>query len=486
MRHLRFLIPLLVTCLLIAPVAARQDRGFDLVTLTNGDIYNGTIGQTSLTLSTPQGEVTIPLNRMRLLQVGDSGRPDRLETVTGDRYQGRLVTRELVVKRVLDPTLPLDVGDIQSISFAARGGRFKARPAPDTVETRSGDLFAARIGTGSFLLKTESAVRMVDRNDLFLLELMTLEDDEEIHARLTLNDGSRLIGRLLTGDIQARDRFGNRLTLQAETISSLAFAVNHRQEARPFYNYRMRLPPAARLRDRMRDGSPGPELLALRGGRYRRGDLQGDGDGDEKPPVEIRLRPFAIGIYEVTFEEYDRFCDSTGRDRPDDAGWGRGRRPVFNVSWDDAVAYTEWLSRQTGHRYRLPSDAEWEFAARAGTSTRFWWGDEVGLDRANCAGCGGLWGGEQTSEVGRFDPNPFGLHDTAGNVFEWVADCWNDTFADAPTDGTPLEKPDCGIRVIRGGAWSFPPKEVRSANRWRDFQPRTSDDTGFRVVRELD
>ncbi|MCB1869259.1 MAG: SUMF1/EgtB/PvdO family nonheme iron enzyme, partial [Gammaproteobacteria bacterium] len=95
------------------------------------------------------------------------------------------------------------------------------------------------------------------------------------------------------------------------------------------------------------------------------------------------------------------------------------------------------------------------------------------------------WDGEKSSPVGKFEPNPFGLHDTAGNVFEWVADCWNDSFAEAPADGSALEKPGCGVRVIRGGAWSFPVKEIRSANRWRDFQSRRSDDTGFRVVREL-
>ncbi|HHH38883.1 MAG TPA: formylglycine-generating enzyme family protein [Sedimenticola sp.] len=270
------------------------------------------------------------------------------------------------------------------------------------------------------------------------------------------------------------------------TLERLAFRVNHRPGAQPVYNYRKRISPPALIRDRLRDGTPGPEMIALRGGTFRRGDLQGDGDGDEQPPRELNLRPFAIGLYEVTFEAYDRFCESSGRDLPDDAGWGRGRRPVVNVSWNDAVAYADWLSGQTGQRYRLPTDAEWEYAARAGTRHRFWWGDDVGAAHANCAGCGSLWDSVMTSPVGSFDPNPFGLHDTAGNVFEWVADCWNDTFENAPADGAALIKPDCGIRVIRGGAWSFPPKEVRSANRWRDFQPRTSDDTGFRLVRELD
>lgn len=240
-----------------------------------------------------------------------------------------------------------------------------------------------------------------------------------------------------------------------------------------------------RFRDHLRDGTPGPEMMRLEGGMSIRGDLKGDGDSDERPPTEIEIKEFAIGVYEVTFEEYDRFCVSTGCRLPDDQGWGRGRRPVVNVTWDMANAFTRWLSRQTGDRYRLPTDAEWEYAARGGTKTRFWWGDEPDVARSNCAECGSLWDGEKTSRVGRFNPNPFGLHDTAGNVFEWVADCWSDDFSQAPKDGSALEKPECGVRVIRSGAWSFPQREVRSANRWRNFQSRRSDDTGFRVAREL-
>ncbi|CRI63903.1 conserved exported hypothetical protein [Thiocapsa sp. KS1] len=243
------------------------------------------------------------------------------------------------------------------------------------------------------------------------------------------------------------------------------------------------------LRDSLSGGGQAPELMALPSGRFIRGDLQGNStDVDEKPPTDVILsRPFAIGVYEVTFDEFDAFCDATGRAKPDDSGWGRGRRPVVNVTWNDAVAYTRWLSAQTGHLYRLPTDAEWEYAARAGTDTRFWWGDDLGVDLANCAGCGSAWDGYETAPVGSFQPNPFGLYDTAGNVFEWVADCFAETFAKAPADGSAHENPaGCGQRVYRGGSWSFPPREVRSANRWRDFPTGSSDDMGFRVVRELD
>lgn len=123
-------------------------------------------------------------------------------------------------------------------------------------------------------------------------------------------------------------------------------------------------------------------------------------------------------------------------------------------------------------------------ALRGGTTTRYWWGNDVGNAKANCEGCGSLWDGEKTTVVGKFYPNHFGLHDTAGNVFEWVADCLHSSFSEAPIDASPIDKPNCGKRVIRGGAWSFQAKEIRSTNRWRDFPSRKSDDTGFRVVRE--
>jgi formylglycine-generating enzyme required for sulfatase activity len=279
-------------------------------------------------------------------------------------------------------------------------------------------------------------------------------------------------------------RFGNRLEIPFTHLSRLALRVNHSGKRSRFLSV-LRVNPADLIQDSMRDGSPGPQMIAVGGGSFSRGDLQGDGDDDEKPPVRIRLAPYAIGIYEVTFREYDQFCDDTGRRKPDDQQWGRGSRPVVNVSWEDARAYTEWLSRRTGQPYRLPTDAEWEYAARAGTGSRYWWGNEAEPHRANCAECNSLWDGEKSAPIGRFPANPFGLHDTAGNVFEWVEDCWVDNFAEVSEDGKPPQQEECGKRVIRGGAWSFPFKEIRSANRWRDFPSRSSDDTGFRVVREL-
>ena len=154
------------------------------------------------------------------------------------------------------------------------------------------------------------------------------------------------------------------------------------------------------FRDALADGSKGPGMIRIPDGEFEMGDLHGDGHADERPVHTVSIHALAIGCYAVTFEAYDRFAEATGRERPDDTGWGRGRRPVINVSWRDAVAYAEWLSQQTGKRYRLPTEAEWEYAARAGTSTSYWWGDEVGENRANFRGSGSQWDGRQTAPVG--------------------------------------------------------------------------------------
>jgi formylglycine-generating enzyme required for sulfatase activity len=251
------------------------------------------------------------------------------------------------------------------------------------------------------------------------------------------------------------------------------------------------LKPGTVFRDTLRDDSPGPEMVSIPRGEFRMGDIQGSGDAGEQPVHLVRIpRPFAMGRYEVTFDEYDVFARLTGGALPADQGRGRGRRPVINVSWKDAVAYAEWLSKQTGKRYRLPTEAEWEYANRAGTETAYWWGDEVGKNRVNCGGCGSRWDGKQTAPVGSFSPNSWGLHDTAGNVYEWVQDCWHKDYEGAPEDGSKAWGKegggDCNRRVIRGGSWSYEPWYVRSAYRSKDVPDLRYGNLGFRLAQDLD
>jgi formylglycine-generating enzyme required for sulfatase activity len=191
--------------------------------------------------------------------------------------------------------------------------------------------------------------------------------------------------------------------------------------------------------------------------------------------------PFAVGKFEVTFEEWDACVAQGGcSHRPDDRGWGRGRQPVMNVNWDDAQAYVAWLSRKTGKPYRLLSEAEWEYAAQAGSGR-----EARGANQANCGGCGSRWDGRQTAPVGSFAANAFGLHDMLGNVWEWTADCWNESHAGAAADGSMRLSGDCSRRVPRGGSWGNFPESTRSAFRSWSTSVSRGDFNGFRVARTL-
>jgi formylglycine-generating enzyme required for sulfatase activity len=157
---------------------------------------------------------------------------------------------------------------------------------------------------------------------------------------------------------------------------------------------------------------------------------------------------------------------------------------VIYVSWDDTQEYLAWLSRRTRHTYRLPTEAEWEFAARGHADSAYWWGDEIGRGLANCVGCGN-GDGAKTVPVGSYLPNQFGLYDVHGNVWEWTADCWNGSYAGAPTDGSAWTLGECAKRVVRGGAWGLPPTELRSARRGGDPSGLRSGKRGLRVARDL-
>lgn len=227
-----------------------------------------------------------------------------------------------------------------------------------------------------------------------------------------------------------------------------------------------------------RDCSECPEMVVVAAGSFE----MGSNTDYENPVHRVTIpKPFAIGRYEVTFAEWDRCVEEKGcKAQPDDREWGRGARPIINVSWADAKAFAAWLSQKTGQTYRLPSEAEWEYAARAGTNTQYWWGREIGSRQASCRECG-PGSGQQTAKVGSYPPNPFGLYDTSGNAAEWVEDCWNDNYRGAPNDGSAWNAGQCRLRVLRGGAYDSMAKAVRSTARFRyDTDVRYSAN-GFRV-----
>jgi formylglycine-generating enzyme required for sulfatase activity len=239
------------------------------------------------------------------------------------------------------------------------------------------------------------------------------------------------------------------------------------------------------FRHALKGGGMGPEMVLLPGGRFLMGSPKTEaGDADEGPVRAVTLPSFAIGVTELTFADWDLCVSRGGCDghHPDDRDWGRGNRPVINMSWEDARRYVEWLQAETGAAYRLPSESEWEYAARAGTQTAYWWGDEIGRNRANCDECGSQWDNQSTAPVKSFSANGFGLYDTSGNVFEWVQDCYVGSYAAAPADGRAVEKADCEARVLRGASWYDRPAWLRSANRSWNAPSNRLDDRGFRVA----
>ena len=244
--------------------------------------------------------------------------------------------------------------------------------------------------------------------------------------------------------------------------------------------------------DPLKDGGQGPEMVVLPTGSFKMGSPSTETGRyiNEGPVRTVTIgKRIAMGRYEVTFDDYNRFTadSSTTQTLPADEGWGRGSRPVINVSQVDAKAYATWLSAQTGKTYRLPSEAEWEYAARAGTTTAYPWGNGFVLNRANCFGCGSAWDNKESAPVGSFAANAFGLYDLHGNVWEWVEDCLHNNYEGAPSDGSAWTTScDGSVRAVaRGGSWNVNPRFLRSAYRaWGSPSDRSGGD-GFRLVQDL-
>jgi formylglycine-generating enzyme required for sulfatase activity len=245
------------------------------------------------------------------------------------------------------------------------------------------------------------------------------------------------------------------------------------------------LKPLASFRECAKDC---PEMIVIPAGSFMMGSPATEKgrytSEDPQHPVTI-ARPFAVSKFDVTFADWDACVSVRGCPQVSDSGFGRGSKPVINVNWDEAQQYVAWFSKMTGKTYRLLTEAEWEYAARAGTTTAYFWGDEIGKGNANCNGCGSQWDNRQTSPVGSFKPNAFGLYDMHGNVGQWVQDCHHDDYKGAPTDGSAWTSGDCSRGVVRGGSWVDGPQGLRAADRARDAAASRGGSRGFRVGRTL-
>ena len=248
-----------------------------------------------------------------------------------------------------------------------------------------------------------------------------------------------------------------------------------------------------------------PEMVIVPAGGFNMGSLESEPDreswqkGTESPQHRVRIaKPFAVGRYPVTFAEWDACVDDGGCGGssyiPGDQGWGRGDRPVINVNWNDAKLYIQWLLKKTGKEYRLLSEAEREYVTRAGADTPFWWGSSITPGQANYDGSaepykgGGQKGDyrQKTLPVKSFKPNPWGLYQVHGNVWDWVEDCWKADYSGAPSDGSAVKSGNCAMRVLRGGSRDSPPGQLRSAYRTGSALDARKSITGFRVARPFE
>ena len=282
------------------------------------------------------------------------------------------------------------------------------------------------------------------------------------------------------------------LSASGPSVAPAVGVVEQRGSARPLTVQQER---ALKPKDSFKECEQCPEMVVVPAGSFAMGSPQSEPErqDNEGPQHQVTFaRQFAVGKFAVTFDEWDACVADGGCNgyKPSDQGWGRGRRPVINVSWNDAKTYVAWLSSKTGKTYRLLSEAEREYVTRAGTTTPFWWGSQISTSLANYDGNYSYREGpkgeyrEMTMPVDSFSPNPWGLYQVHGNVLEWTKDCWNDGYRGAPTDGSARTSGDCALRVRRGGSSDNVPGGLRSASRSR-FTTGARANSGFRVGRTL-
>jgi formylglycine-generating enzyme required for sulfatase activity len=298
-----------------------------------------------------------------------------------------------------------------------------------------------------------------------------------------------VVGLLMVGIIAGLIGWINQAFLKAEVNWFITMRPYMIANVRPYVltaEAERALKPLASFRECAKDC---PEMVVVPAGSFMMGspDTESGRDPREGPQQKVTIaQPFAVSKFLVTFADWDTCVSVGGCPQNSEGSFGRGNKPAINVTWDEAKQYVAWFSQMTGQPYRLLSEAEWEYAARAGTTTAYPWGDEIGKGNANCKGCGSQWDGMETSPVGSFKPNAFGLFDMQGNVFQWVEDCYQESHNGAPTDGSARTLGNCKRRVVRGGSWYDSPDYLRSANRSRvDASDSRDDDLGFRVARTL-
>jgi len=410
---------------------------------------------------------------------------------------------------------------------------------PLVFRLRNGDRISGFLDEERFRIDVDGQrPRDLGRESVTRIILAGVEDAEPIAGqghRVTLQNGDRFHGDLLPQPAVVRDR-GQSVSVELASLSQVVFGqprsrqsdagilvvsrgdlppliANHKLQA-----VALRMPSGRELafdvaeiaaienmadgqavlweqtvfRDRLSDGSDCtdcPQMRIIAPGSFAMGARESEeiNRPHEGPVHTVSISyPFALGVYEVTFDQWDACrADGACRHRGADERFGRGSRPAISLNLKDAMEFLAWVSQKTGVTYRLPSEAEWELAARAGTTTTYYWGDKLGRGNAVCEKCRTKWDNKKTAPTGSFPPNPNGLYDILGNAWEWTADCWSEGYQAAPVDGSASRSGDCRGHVMRGGAWFSFPENIRSATRFRSVVGNRYLSKGLRVVRDF-
>jgi formylglycine-generating enzyme required for sulfatase activity len=442
------------------------------------------------------GLVTIPQHLINTItNLTGQHNMETITTVGGDHFSGMLNVSEFSVTIRNGASMKLRKDMLERIDLPP-GKDAGSASVPDVVVMRNGDMFQGDITNTGFALETTYG--SLDLKKATVEQIEFTGKNDTVTAQVQLNNQEGVANVVFkSSQIEVRTRAGQNLVLDPAQVQQLA--TNTVPSALTSGSVSTRLSGTSStamsqrvfsnkgllFTDVLSDSSAGPEMIVIPAGVYQMGSAETvtQRDADEVLHSVTISRPFAIGRYEITFAEYDRFAEASGREKPYDQDWGRDRHPVVNISWYDADAYAQWLSEQTGRHYRLPTEAEWEYAARAGSSTVYWWGDTFEQNMIVCKDCSEQWDKREAAPVGLLAANGFGLYDVLGNVWEWTCSVYDEHFngAELRCAGTG----DDTLRVIRGGSYLNQADRIHTADR-DTFSPADHNElVGFRLARDL-
>jgi len=292
---------------------------------------------------------------------------------------------------------------------------------------------------------------------------------KETRIHITTLDGQKISAELLSKTILIQDSSGKTTSLSFSDITNISLI---KQNVDPNLEH----PLLEEL---------GIKMIIIPEGEYIMGDINATGYDNEKPAHKVTMSTFLMQKKEVTNAQYLAYFHSANRPIPKDLLSAPADAPVSKVNWNDANRFAQWLSQKTGLVFSLPSEAQWEYAARAGGMSDYSWGDSIGSNNAVCDGCGSKWDSISSAPVGSFPSNAYGLKDMHGNVWEWTQDCWHDNYDNAPHNGSAWTEGKCRKKVLRGGSWTNEKENLRTSTRFRGFSIKRDQDIGFRLVQKI-